>query len=168
MCRWAENVSIAAPHPRRAPTVGAAALRRARAVGGPPVAATTHLEEDRVGRRSRVELYTEALKKAVQSGCDLSRVSVVRPHWWSPADLLGPTVKEEAVNMKESRVKEAVEHEESDDEHRADGREDFVYWVPRAAESTVQVELAAEEPKRCHLTWKSAECQIDKFQHHEQ
>ena len=43
-----------------------------------------------------------ALNKELESGCGLSRVSVVCPRWWSLGDPLVPTTEEAAVEMKES------------------------------------------------------------------
>ena len=77
----------------------------------------------RLGRRSSVELCTEALYKAVRSECDLSRVSAVCPLWWSQGEPLAPRIEEAA---KESRVKtvDTQELEAGEDEEIADEKRD--------------------------------------------
>ena len=83
------------------------------------MAALTHTEEEAVGRKSCVELCTEALLKAVVSDCALSRVSATCPRLWSGRPVGARVEQEQAARMKESRVTEAEEFEQIRDDDGA-------------------------------------------------
>ena len=91
----------------RTPPRRAAAVHCACAVAELPLAAATFLEEETGRTKIQRRVCTEALHKAVEGECDVSRVSPCS-RWWTAGDPLVPLIKEE-VATKESRVEKAGE-----------------------------------------------------------